>query len=898
MTLGRTPFSFLVAVLALGCTDLPDVVAGCGNGVVDPGESCDTNDPACRQPGDELACRHDCSLSPESGERRACPAGWGCGLDDVCRAPSGSFDLRPSAISGLTLRLSGGDLDGDRATDIVSSRFSGVSAHYFDRDAAPVQTHPVAPTRFASVAIGPLAGAGQPHAVVLPSPQGVSVLVGQKDRTLPTKSYASFPVLADDLHFIVFEGLPKHAQTGAYDGAELLAFATFGGTTWLADVFGDKPLFAIDAELEEIRRGALGANFDLTRPCDDLAVARPRATQIVLYTMCQPEGEGWTWKTTDNLRKLKLPPGFELGSGYFADAPQQLALAGDVDGDGYMDLMVQAVSTGLFEPAVLVAYGLGDGTFRADPDDGTLFSVYDAPPVIAGQLPLAIGKITDDGALDGVTSTAIYWSSPDGSCGPNGYACQLLYGSAFSRATKALIQDLNRDGIADVVTLDDMGMSVGYYSGTGAGFVRHAISGSGPISDFAHADFDGDQLGDIALQEQSFTGSHLVSIAFGRPFGAPEPATVVAKFPEVVQIAAGPFSLGQPDLLDDLTILTRSASGDLGAALLSGSTDRRLQSPFSMFVGELAAFVRAAVIGEFDDDDERHADLAVLSAGLGFGPSSALVDNETRLWLIPSSGEAELDGGDAAFSEPLAKSLAWCGAILVPIDLGGDRSQELVMLTSRADPFGAPIGGSIVVARPERGSDGKRRFVTDAPIEVEETFGDSLAALECQMDAPPGRTVALPFASPTAVGDVDADGDDDLVTVGYIFDSNFVALPRVIVHRNNGSGTLDPAARSVLEVPIAPHMIIFGIALVQADGDPALELLIATSPPEPEHESGGGVFLLDFDPVSGQIESFVELASGPTFAILAGDFDGNGVSDFAAGGMDGVLMGIGRAVLP
>ena len=79
----------LLSLAAAGCADLEPMVAGeCGNGVVEPerGEECDSfPEGTCRPPGAEHECRLDCSET-------TCPDGYGCGLDGLCRKPSGKFE--------------------------------------------------------------------------------------------------------------------------------------------------------------------------------------------------------------------------------------------------------------------------------------------------------------------------------------------------------------------------------------------------------------------------------------------------------------------------------------------------------------------------------------------------------------------------------------------------------------------------------------------------------------------------------------------------------------------------------------------------------------------------------------------------------------------------------------
>src|SRR5438067_13756300 len=67
--------------LLVGCTDLAPLKPGvCGNGVLEPGEDCDSNDPTC------IRCARVCSTASD------CPTpDYACGIDGFCHAPGGAL---------------------------------------------------------------------------------------------------------------------------------------------------------------------------------------------------------------------------------------------------------------------------------------------------------------------------------------------------------------------------------------------------------------------------------------------------------------------------------------------------------------------------------------------------------------------------------------------------------------------------------------------------------------------------------------------------------------------------------------------------------------------------------------------------------------------------------------
>jgi hypothetical protein len=146
-----------VAIASCACSTLPDIPAGvCGNGVLDPTEDCDgfpREGLECRPPGERAQCRLDCSPSAD-GEPVACPVGYGCDADHVCRRATGDYAPLSDRILGRARSLESGDFNGDGRDDVLSLEppitygFSKIRAHYFDRAAAP--THTWTPSRAVS----------------------------------------------------------------------------------------------------------------------------------------------------------------------------------------------------------------------------------------------------------------------------------------------------------------------------------------------------------------------------------------------------------------------------------------------------------------------------------------------------------------------------------------------------------------------------------------------------------------------------------------------------------------------------------------------------------------------------------------------------------------------------
>jgi hypothetical protein len=106
----------LLALAALSaCSQLPDVPANqCGNHVLEAGEDCDEAGPGCGAPGGPGACRFVCAATGTCSQ-----TGYACGLDKVCRRPSGTYTLAdPIGMPGEQFEVV--DLDGDGRPDVAA----------------------------------------------------------------------------------------------------------------------------------------------------------------------------------------------------------------------------------------------------------------------------------------------------------------------------------------------------------------------------------------------------------------------------------------------------------------------------------------------------------------------------------------------------------------------------------------------------------------------------------------------------------------------------------------------------------------------------------------------------------------------------------------------------------
>ena len=154
--------SLLLVLLPGACSTLDPIPGGvCGNGVIEPGEDCDTSEASCR------ACALVC------GPDTACPAGFACGIDLTCHAPGGK--LSPSkaieTVSVNDFRIT--DVDRDGIGDFVGLSSTSLTVRRGDA-VAPLQASQsfVTPTQTGVINFGDLDNDGSLD-FVIPTPDGL-----------------------------------------------------------------------------------------------------------------------------------------------------------------------------------------------------------------------------------------------------------------------------------------------------------------------------------------------------------------------------------------------------------------------------------------------------------------------------------------------------------------------------------------------------------------------------------------------------------------------------------------------------------------------------------------------------------------------------------------------------
>jgi len=856
------PLVLLVSLaLNTDCANLPPIDAGvCGNGVIDPGEDCDTFPTApgttCRPPTAPVgACRLDCS----TGGDKACPPGWGCGVDAICREPTGTFKRQSGVVAAEAWRVMTGDFDGDGTSDVVAkaaidtSGYSNLRLEFYQSDPkagstdliiTPASTLALAPS-VASPVVQDVNQDGLSDLAFIAS-GGLDVMLGQADRTLAPVAYPAFTDLNTSLllgSINVYGPAPTQA---------LLFFAAVTGQTpGVAIGLGSgqaTPVISTGAKGPgDLAGGLVTARFieDPTQEaCDQLVLAYPGTNTAAVYSPCTFVAGRVVASTAGPIAQVKLPGIHNVVGG---------VAAGDVNGDGHADLLIG--SDGLTAAnSVYVAFGDGKGDFHDASGNANAASYY---PVDFGsstqdiRLPLAVADLNGDHVADFACPDAIYISAPAPSPTPYVRAAQKSTGLW----TDARIADLNGDGLLDVIASANDELDAAFFLGTGTTVLNSfTIATAGQVVALAVADFDGDLVNDAMLAQSQADPSapQQLTIAWGQAFQPPLPPVTVGQFDVISQAVPLPQA---GTTASDLVVLAHPAGAATTAlvSILVGSGDRQPLAPYLLTQQSsgTAAIPIAITAGPLTGSP--YVDIALLAEDAdGFS-----------YWLAAGTGQAQ-------FATPVVSS-PLTGFNPYFVTVAGAARDDVLMGSGAVGPGGAQW---IVGMAPAKLTDETKAAIVPAQA----TQAPAITAGPAQpfgvQVSPEGQ---LDFA------DVDGDGNVDVV----LLTGSDVTPRSLYVAWGSGTGTYTQTDALTVN---APNETPQGFAFVHADtsGLPMIAYVTLTS-----------AVVTTLDPKSRTIlaRTTVDKPASAT-GLATGDVDGDGVDDLVEADSGNIVVLHGVPVLP
>lgn len=701
--------SVLFAFGLVGCTNLSTIEPNqCGNRVVEPeaGEDCDGEE-GCAALPELRACRFTC----DEAIGKTCPDGYGCGIDGICRRPTGSFSpLRAESIT-TTRDLLAGDINDDGCAEVV---LTGAHSSTIEAFSSAIGATCVSSTQTLERA--------RPDANATPSPAPLLVDLSPSDDAATLSLVSATRALYGDglsVHYtngsptlspVLFPmwqrpGSSLRSLRGRLRGADVVVFLEQREGAAKTDVTlvfdpSQKPLTfaeALDGSVATIR-AAITANIADDGPegaCDELVLARVGEKRIAPYRLCNPNG-GYAFAAL---------PAVTLDAGAAVRDENATVVAADVDGDGNQDLLTNATDT-----TIHVAFGLGDGRFHSKKPPVQVPDQYTGP-MLGGDDPNLSGedRIFVAGELDASHAGVDFVGIP---CPPSG-AFQSPTCGVAAGGCEAVVADVDADGDLDIVSTEGQELDIAVRRRVADGsFHVTYLSTSCPPHHVDVGDVDGDGVADIAFFDQTSKGpdqnTTALSIAYGRASEDPSEPVASGRFDEAEGLSVVAFGPAQGGA--QLAISRSLGGGKNGSALgvVEVGNERTVVAPFyfstSVKPGEPIedASLVAQTAGNFGTgtDEKARAALAVITTTASQGGAA-----ETKLLLVDSDEDA---GSLRVLSEGGSSTIPCTDAcMLAPLPQADGSPDKLLLLGDK----------SLTVYRADASG-----FVEEASATIDQTF--------------------------------------------------------------------------------------------------------------------------------------------------------------------------------
>jgi hypothetical protein len=536
-----------------------------------------------------------------------------------------------------------------------------------------------------------------------------------------------------------------------------------------------------------------------------------------------------------------IPPMYAAGA-----SPFDVAL-GDFNSDGIQDVVVSANP-----PVVLL--GNGDGTFQSATPIGTISSVPTGAAVADSNRD---GKLDVFFAISG--AVVVYLGKGDGTFGAGSTVSS--GGTNENVLARVLAADVNNDGIVDLITNTDAGLSV--LLGNGDGTFQAPIVSTGVVQFMAAADFNQDGRLDLAVTD----GFDSLSIMFGNGTGT---FTV-----------ASTYTVAETVGIDSIAIADYNQDGFLDVALPNGQ----------LFLGKAGGSLRlpksfpaspnATVVAQIDVDGDGITDLLTASGGESCGQSDF-----GTLGISRGNGDGTFQ--PAVFFDFGGCSLSW--PFIAIGDLNNDGAPDVVVLSGVNSWFSDtpelsvlvnqgggvfPVatlnvsGGSGGVAVDDFNRDGNADVVlADGSVYL----GNGDGTLRSMTSAALGGVAV-------ATGDFDRGGITDVASAVECVPAGCSGGGQLLIAAGNGSGRFRTAAA----LP-SGGFYAESLAVVDLNNDGNLDIAVLNNCADSGCSAGGSLSIyLGNGARTFSLLNTVSMSSGFPTSLVAGDFNNDGIADLAVG---------------
>lgn len=639
-------------VFLAGCTTFDPVPRSvCGNGIVEPGEDCDTSDPSC------IACAVACTTPTD------CPnSAYSCGTDDRCHAPGGTLGQGQvaGAFAANEYRIT--DIDQDGIGDVVgASRSSIVIRHgatsgllsALDSTLTPTQTGPASFGHLDDDASLDLAITTPDGIVAYTSPYGtlspldVDNLIADPNAAQALDIRFVFTVTHEAIGGFVVDDTngPTHGKV-AYTIFDFVDIANPRTGAPCGLVIDQSELAAANIEVYQ-------ANADGQSPVDIVvALLVGTAPGKKLCVLAVHKDNLLSTSTVTDITPANAPT--------YATRPVLVDLS--VDGDRCPSLVDVDGGPGALKRYDGAAAALGDHhcTFKPAAIGG---DALPALPVGSPNVKL-VGRAPTQPAVLGTSGDTVV--ATDGLYMFTGSGWQNVYRSArpWSHVGAA---DLDEDGSTDLVLAgegaDDLDI---LYRKSVVGFPVYQLlrlDTAAEVTNIVIDDYDGNGWLDIAFTEKLANHTEL-DVAYGTA-DRPDPPIAAGVFSSLIAFAKIGFadSADPLDAIADLLVLTPGAPY-AGLTFLHGSAQRSLIPYFDPRTNDAPTkyqantLFRGTVIGSFVPTiggGADHPDLVGIAVPKGNGTAAGA---DARAWI--AAGNAVTLDSTASDGAKLA-GLSACG---------------------------------------------------------------------------------------------------------------------------------------------------------------------------------------------------------------------------------------------